>query len=125
MEKHIYDNTNGLWYELQGDYYIPCLVLDEEDTQPIGMWGRKYLRYIKKHRPVLHTTLLLSGKLNSHLTEINNRATEMFDRLVKQQAEKEGVTEQLKAQNQMAWVGAMNNIRHAVEEIVLSELIYN
>ena len=74
---------------------------------------------------MLHTTLLLSGKLNSHLTEINNRATEMFDRLVKQQAEKEGVTEQLKAQNQMAWVGAMNNIRHAVEEIVLSELIYN
>ena len=125
MEKHIYDNTNGLWYELQGDYYIPCLVLDEEDTQPIGMWGRKYLRYIKEHRPVLHTTLLLSGKLNSHLTEINNRATEMFDRLVKQQAEKEGVTEQLKAQNQMAWVVAMNNIRHAVEEIVLSELIYN
>ena len=125
MEKHIYDNTNGLWYELLGDYYIPCLVLDEEDTQPIGMWGRKYLRYIKEHRPVLHTTLLLSGKLNSHLTEINNRATEMFDRLVKQQAEKEGVTEQLKAQNQMAWVGAMNNIRHAVEEIVLSELIYN
>ena len=125
MEKHIYDNTNGLWYELQGDYYIPCLVLDEEDTQPIGMWGRKYLRYIKEHRPVLHTTLLLSGKLNSHLTEINTRATEMFDRLVKQQAEKEGVTEQLKAQNQMAWVGAMNNIRHAVEEIVLSELIYN
>ena len=125
MEKHIYDNTNGLWYELQGDYYIPCLVLDEEDTQPIGMWGRKQLRYIKEHRPVLHTTLLLSGKLNSHLTEINNRATEMFDRLVKQQAEKEGVTEQLKAQNQMAWVGAMNNIRHAVEEIVLSELIYN
>ena len=125
MEKHIYDNTNGLWYELQGDYYIPCLVLDEEDTQPIGMWGRKYLRYIKKHRPVLHTTLLLSGKLNSHLTEINNRATEMFDRLVKQQAEKEGVTEQLKAQNQMAWVGAMNNIRYAAEEIVLSELIYN
>ena len=125
MEKHIYDNTNGLWYELQGDYYIPCLVLDEEDTQPIGMWGRKYLRYIKEHRPVLHTTLLLSGKLNSHLTEIDNQATEMFDRLVKQQAEKEGVTEQLKAQNQMAWVGAMNNIRHAVEEIVLSELIYN
>ena len=125
MEKHIYDNTNGLWYELQGDYYIPCLVLDEEETQPIGMWGRRYLRYIKEHRPVLHTTLLLSGKLNSHLTEINNRATEMFDRLVKQQAEKEGVTEQLKAQNQMAWVGAMNNIRHAVEEIVLSELIYN
>ena len=125
MEKHIYDNTNGLWYELQGDYYIPCLVLDEEDIQPIGMWGRKHLRYIKEHRRALYTSLLISGKLNSHLTEIDNQATEMFDRLVKQQAEKEGVTEQLKAQNQMAWVGAMNNIRHAVEEIVLSELIYN
>ena len=87
--------------------------------------GRKRLRYIKEHHRALYTSLLISGKLNSHLAEINNRATEMFDRLVKQQAEKEGVTEQLKAQDQMAWVGAMNNIRHAVEEIVLSELIYN
>lgn len=113
-----------LWYELQGHYYIPCLVLDEEETQPIGMWGRKHLRYIKEHRPVLHTTLLLSGKLNSHLAEIDNRATEMFDQQVNQLAEKEGITEQLKAQDQMAWVGAMNNIRNAAEEIVLSELIY-
>ena len=125
MEKHIYDNTNGLWCELQGDYYIPCLVLDEEDIQPIGMWGRKHLQYIKEHRRALYTSLLISGKLNSHLTEIDNQATEMFDRLVKQQAEKEGVTEQLKAQDQMAWMGAMNNIRYAAEEIVLSELIYN
>ncbi|MBQ9842696.1 MAG: TnpV protein [Oscillospiraceae bacterium] len=125
MEKHIYDNNNGLWYELQGDYYIPCLVLDEKITQPIGIWGRKYLRHIKEHRPVLHTTLLLSGKLNGHIAEIGNRATEMFDRLVKQLAEKEGITEQLKTQDQMAWVGAMNNIRNAAEEIVLSELIYN
>lgn len=97
-----YDNNNGLWYELQGDYYNPCLVLEEEDTQPIGMWGRKHLRYIKEHRPVLHTTLLLSGKLNSHLAEVDKRAAEMFDRLMKQLAEKEGITEQLKAQNQMA-----------------------
>ena len=74
MEKYIYDKNNGLWYELQGDYYIHCLVLDEEISQPIGIWGRKYLRYIKKHRPVLHTTLFLSGKLNSWLAEINNRA---------------------------------------------------
>ena len=125
MEKYIYDNTNGLWYELQGDYYIPCLVLDEEDIQPIGMWGRKRLRYIKEHHRALYTSLLISGKLNSHLTEIDNRATEMFDRLVKQLPEKEGITEQLKAQDQMAWVGAMNNIRYAAEEIVLSELIYN
>ena len=123
MEKYIYNEQNGLWYELQGDYYIPCLVLDEENTQPIGVWGRKYLRYIKEHRPVRHTTLLLSGKLNSHLVEIDNRATEMFDLLVKQLAEQEGITELLKAQDQMAWVGAMNNIRNAAVEIILSELI--
>ena len=82
MEKYIYNEHNGLWYELQGDYYIPRLVLDEENTKPIGMWGRKYLRYIKEHRPVIYTALLLSGKLNSHLAEIDNRATEMFDQLI-------------------------------------------
>ena len=124
MEKYIYDNNNGLWYELQGDYYIPCLVLDEKDTQPIGRWGRKYHRYIKEHRPVIYTALLLGGKLNSHLAEIDNRATEMFDRLVKQLAEKEGITEQLKAKDPMAWVGAMNNIRNRVEEIVNVEVIF-
>ena len=124
MEKYIYNEQNGLWYELQGDYYIPCLVLDEEDAQPIGMWGRKHLRYIKEHRPVLHTTLLLSGKLNSYLVEIDNRATEMFDLLMKQLAEKEGITEQLKATDQMAWVQHMNNIRNAAEEIVNAEVIF-
>ena len=124
MEKYIYNKQNGLWYELQGDYYIPCLVLDEEDAQPIGMWGRKHLRYIKEHRPVIYTALLLSGKLNSHLAEIDNRATKMFDLLVKQLAEKEGITEQLKAQDQMAWVGAMNNIRNRAETIILAEVIY-
>ena len=124
MEKCIYNGNNGLWYELQGDYYIPCLTLDEENTQPIGMWGRKHLRYIKEHRPVLHTTLLLSGKLNSYLAEIDNRATEMFDRLVKQLAEKEGITEQLKAQDQMAWVGAVNGICNRAEEIVNGSVIF-
>ena len=124
MEKYIYNEQNGLWYELQGDYYIPCLVLDEEDTKPIGMWGRKHLRYIKEHRPVLHTTLLLSGKLNSHLAEINQRASEMFDLLIKQLVEKEGITQQLKTTDQMAWMGAMNNIRNRAEEIVNTEVIY-
>ena len=124
MEKYIYIEQNGLWYELQGDYDIPCLALEEEDTQPIGMWGRKHLQYIKEHRPVLHTTLFLSGKLNSHLAEIDNRATEMFERVVKQLAEKEGITEQLKAHDQMAWVGAMNNIRNRAEEIVNVEIIF-
>ena len=124
MEKYIYDHSNGLWYELQGDYYIPCLVLDEANTQPIGMWGRKRLRYIKQHRPVLHTTLLLSGKLNSHLAEIDHRANEMLDHLVKQMAQREGITEALKAQDQMAWVGAMNSIRNRAEEIVNAEVIF-
>ena len=124
MEKYIYNEQNGLWYELQGDYYIPCLVLDEEENQPIGMWGRKYLRYIKEHCKALYTTLLISGKLNSHLAQIHNQATEMFDRLVKQMAEKEGITEQLKAQDQMSWVGAMNNIRNRAEEIVNAEVIF-
>ena len=124
MEKYIYNEQNGLWYELQGDYYIPCLVLDKEENQPIGMWGRKHLRYIKEHRPVLHTTLLLSGKLNSHLAEIDNRATEMFDLLVKKLAEQEGITEQLKAADQMVWVQRMNNIRNAAEEIVNAEVIF-
>ena len=124
MEKYIYNEQNGLWYELQGDYYIPCLVLDAEDTQPIGMWGRKRLDYLKKHRQALYTTLLVSGKLNSHLAEVDSQATEMFYRLIKQLVEKEGITEQLKAQDQLGWVGAMNNIRNAAEEVVLSELIY-
>ena len=124
MEKYIYNEQNGLWYELQGDYYIPCLVLDKEDAQPIGMWGRRHLRYIKEHRRALYTTLLISGKLNSQLAEIDNRAVEMFDLLVKQLAEKEGITEQLKAQDQMAWVQRMNNIRNAAEEIVNAEVIF-
>ena len=99
-------------------------MLDEEETQPIGMWGIKHLRYIKEYRRALYTTLLISGKLNSHLAEIDNQATEMFDRLVKQLSEKEGITEQLKAQDQMAWVGAVNNIRNAAEEIVNAEVIF-
>ena len=124
MEKYIHNNNNGLWYELQGDYYIPCLALDEEETQPIGMWGRKHLRYIKEHRKALYTTVLISGKLNSHLAEIDQRASEMFDLLIKQLVEKEGITQQLKTTDQMAWMGAMNNIRNRAEEIVNTEVIY-
>lgn len=124
MEKYIFDRNNGLWYELQGDYYIPYLALDAVDTQPIGMWGRKHLRYIKEHRPVLHTSLILSGKLHSYLAEVDNRATTMLDHLVRQMAERESITEQMKAQDQLAWVGAMNSIRNRAEEIILRELIY-
>ena len=124
MEKVIYDEKNGLWYELQGDYYIPCLKLPEEEQQPIGVWGQRHLRYIKQYRKVLYLNLLTSGKLNGYLSDFNKQAEEMFFRLVKQLAECEGVTEKLKADYQMEWVGQMNNIRQRVTEIVNTELIY-
>ena len=124
MEKYIYDQNNDLWYELQGDYYIPCLVLEETDTQPIGMWGRKHLAYLKEHRPAFHGSLILSGKLHNHLTEVDNRATEMLHRLVQQMAHQQGISEKMKAQDQMAWIRAMNNIRNAAEEVVNAEVIF-
>lgn len=124
MEKYYFNNENGLWYELQGDYYIPCLTLGEEDKRPIGKWGRKHLRYIKEYRPVLYTVLLLGGKLSSHLADIDTRATEMHELLMKQLAEKESIDEQLKAKDPMAWVCAMNNIRNVAEEIINAEVIF-
>ena len=124
MEKYIYNGNNGLWYELQGDYYIPCLTLGEEEKRPIGKWGRKHLRYLKEHRPVLYTVLLLGGKLSSHLAEIDIRATEIYDQLMQQMVQQNGINEQLKAIDPMAWVGAMNNIRSAAEEIVNAEVIF-
>ena len=97
MEKYKLDDRNGLWYELQGDYYLPCLKLPEEEQAYIGIWGQRHLRYLKKHHRVLYGNLLTSGKLDSHLVDIDRQAEEMFERLVKQMAEREGVTEQLKA----------------------------
>ncbi len=94
MEKVIYNEKNGLWYELQGDYYIPCLKLPEEEQPSIGVWGHRHLQYIKKHRKVLYLNLLTSGKLNGYLSDLEKQAEEMFSRLVKQMAEREGVTEQ-------------------------------
>ena len=125
MEKVIYDEKNGLWYELQGDYYIPCINLPEEEQQPVGLWGQRHLRYIKQNRKVLYLNLLTSGKLNSYLAEIDQQAEDMFFRLVKQMAKREGVAEQLKADNQMKWVARMNNIRSRATEIVNNEIIYN
>ncbi len=125
IEKVIYDEKNGLWYELQGDYYIPCLKLHEEEQQPIGIWGHRHLRYIKQHRKVLYLNLLTSGKLNGYLSDIDKQAEDMFSRLVKQMAEREGVTEQLKAENQMEWVGRMNNIRSRAKEVINNELIFS
>lgn len=124
MEKVIYDEKNGLWYELQGDYYIPCLKLPEEEQQPIGMWGQRHLRYIKQNRKALYLNLLTSGKLNGYLVDIDKQAEDMFSRLIKQMAEREGITEQLKADNQMEWVGRMNNIRNRVTEILNKDFIY-
>ncbi len=124
MEKVIYDEKNGLWYELQGDYYIPCLKLPEEEQQPIGVWGQRHLRYIKQNRRALYLNLLTSGKLNGYLADIDKQAEDMLSRLVKQMAEREGVTEKLKADNQMEWVGRMNNIRSRATEIVNKDLIY-
>ena len=124
MDKYIYDKRNGLWYELQGDYYLPCLKLPEEETEHIGIWGQRHRRYLKTHHKALYTALLTSGKLNGYLADIDRQADEMFSRLVKQLSEKEGVTETLKAENQMLWVQKMNNLRNAAMEIVSNELIY-
>ena len=124
MEKVIYDEKNGLWYELQGDYYIPCLKLPEEEQQSIGVWGQRHLRYIKQNRKALYFNLLTSGKLNGYLADIDKQAEEMFLRLVKQMAECDGVTEQLKAGNQMEWVARMNNIRNSIAEIIYKTIIY-
>ena len=124
MDKYIYDEKNGLWYELQGNYYLPCLKLPKEESRHIGVWGQRHLRYLKQHRKVLYSELLISGKLNDYLADLNEQAEEMFSRLVKQLAEKEGLTEALKAENQMLWVQKMNNIHNAAMEVVSNDLIY-
>ena len=124
MEKTIYDESNGLWYELQGDYYIPCLTLPAEEDNPIGIWGQRHLQYIKQECKALYTELLTSGRLNAYLADINEQAEEEMLLLTKQIAECEGVTEQLKAKDQMFWVQRMNNIRDRAIEIVNHNLIY-
>lgn len=125
MEKRIYDEQNGLWYELQGDYYLPCLSLPEEEQKSVGVWGQRHIRYLKQYHKVFYMNLLTSGKLNNYLADIDNQAEEMFSRLVKQLAEKENITEKLKAENQMMWVQKMNIIRSRVIEVVNTYLIYN
>ena len=123
MVKTIFEQMGGT-YEQQGDYLIPCLTLPTEEEKSIGIWGQRHLRYLKTHRKITYTNLLTSGKLNSYLADINEQAEDMFSRLVKQMAEREGVTEKLKAENQMEWVGRMNNIRSRATEIVNNDLIY-
>ena len=124
MEKRIYDEKNGLWYELQGDYYLPCLSLPEEEQKSVGVWGQRHLRYIKEHKRAFYANLLTSCNLNSYLADIDKQTEEMFSRLVKQMAMRESVTGQLKADNQMEWVARMNNIRSRATEVVNTDLIY-
>lgn len=124
MKQHFTDEKTGIRYTLQGDYYLPDLALPAEEQQPIGIWGQRHLRHIKQNQRVLYTNLLTSGKLNSYLADINRQAEEMFFRLVKQMAEREGVTELFKAENQIEWVQRMNNIRNRATEVVNTDLIY-
>ena len=124
MVKTIFEQMGGT-YEQQGDYLIPCLTLPTEEEKSIGVWGQRHLRYLKTHRKITYTNLITSDKLNSYLDDIDEQAEDMFSRLVKHMAEREGVTEKLKAENQMEWVRLMNNIRNRATEIVTANLIYN
>lgn len=123
MTKTIFEEMGGT-YVRQGDYYLPCLSLPEKEQKSVGVWGQSHLRYIKEHKRTFYVNLLTSCKLNSYLADIDKQAEEMFSRLVKELAEKENVTEKLKAENQMLWVQRMNNIRNRAMEIVNSELIF-
>ena len=124
MKKRIYNEQTGISYTLQGDYYLPNLALPEQEDKPIGLWGQRHLKHIKQHRKILYINLLTSSKLNGYLADLNEQAEDMFVRLVKQMAEREGVTEQLKADSQMEWVARMNNIRSRVTEIIDNDIIY-
>ena len=124
MDKYITDERTGLNYELIGDYYFVAGD-DEPEERPIGIWGQRHLRYLKKHRRTVYAELLISGKLNDYLADLNEQAEDMFSRLVKEFAEKEGIIEKLKAEDQMFWVQRMNVVRETVTEIVNNELIYN
>ena len=122
MTKTIFEEMGGTYIRV-GDYFLPDLKLPETETQSIGIWGQRHKRYLKEHKRLFYSNLLTSGKLNSYLADIDRQAEEMFSRLVKQMAECEGVTEQLKAENQLEWVGKMNNIRSRAVEIIDVELI--
>ena len=121
--KTLFEQLGGT-YTMQGDYRLPNLTVEETDTRPIGVWGQRRLHYLKYYRKVLYYNLLTSGKFHSHLADVEEQAQNLFSRLVKEHAEKEGITEQLKASDQMKWVGKMNAIRNAATEIINRELIY-
>ena len=122
MEKYIFEETNGLWYERRGEYYFPCLTAEE--ATPVGVWGQRHLRFIKQNCRALYLELKTSGRLNAYLADVDRQAEIMLDQLMTQMAEREGITEELKAQDQIAWVQRMNNIRHRAEEFVHQKLIF-
>lgn len=124
MEKSLFEQMGGT-YTQQGDYILPNLTLPTKEKQPIGIWGQRHARHLKQHHKILYYNLLSSGKLKAHLAEIDRQAEDMFFRLVKQMAEREGVTERLKAENQMEWVRQMNSIRNRVSEIVYAKIIFS
>jgi hypothetical protein len=124
MEKHIYDETNGLSYTLYGDYYLPDLELPEDEKANYGKYGMLRKTYLKEYRNSLYQSLILQGKLNRHLNRLDGEAHERMEVLVVQMAEKQGVTEQLKAEQPMLWVQRMNGIRNAAEEVVFAEIVY-
>ena len=124
MDKYIFNEDNGLWYELAGDYYLPCLTVPAEEKQSVGVWGQRHKRYLKEYRPALYNALLLSGKLNAYLAGIDQQAQELMDTIIQQMAEAQEITETMKATDQMAWIGKMNNIRVSATEAVDKELIY-
>ena len=124
MKKHIYDESNGLWYELIGDYYIPALTLPSEEQRPIGKWGRMHREYLREHCPILLNDLILSGQLWTYLADLNEQAQERLECIIAQMTAAEGVTESMKAHDQLKWVQIMNNIRSRAEEIILSEMIF-
>ena len=121
--KTLFEQLGGT-YTIQGDYRLPNLTVEETDTRPIGVWGQRRLHYLKHHRKVLYYNLLTSGKLHSHLADVEEQAQELFEHLICDLSAKEGITEQLKADNQMQWVSKMNNIRDRINEIIYKELIY-
>ena len=125
MEQYIFDENNGLWYELHGDYYLPWLTVLEEERQPIGIWGKRHHRYLKENHRALCDALLLKGELNRHLAEVDRRAENLLFELIKQLAQKAGITEQLKAADQMEWVRQMNSIHSQAVEIVYHDIIYS
>lgn len=123
MVKSIFEQMGGT-YETQGDYRLPCLALPAEETL-VGIWGQRHLRYIRQHRKALYTALWLGGELDAYLADIDRQAQEMFFQLVKEYADRQGITERLKAENQMEWIGRMNNCKAQAEEIIQAELIYH